>query len=265
MAVCVTCLCPDEQVLQWLRHRGERAPRPRVSLRARAPQLTPCPVCVTQCDECDGSTRGPIPSFNCGDTKCTYTGKPIEFGPMAPICGPKAPAPRAKGTSMNATICDPKQRTVNTGAKCGAPDDFFFHSPWRAPGYVSGGALPCWSARRVPRTPLLCTANVRVRCGVDDAESSTPMPPRCLRPSAGPGHRLLRFRRRSPPRPGQRRLRCGVRKHHPLEGGRLRQQDPPCPRHEDRLEDRGRVRGRMDDPGRKPSSPPTHPCMHLPA
>eukprot|EP01052_Picozoa_sp_SAG31_P013837 SAG31_NODE_843_length_11551_cov_6.757772_13_plen_43_part_00 len=37
---------------------------------------------------------------------------------------------------MNATICDPEQRTVNTGAACGAPDDYFFYSPWRAPGYA---------------------------------------------------------------------------------------------------------------------------------
>lgn len=51
---------------------------------------------------------------------------------------------------MNATICDPQLRTVNTGAKCGAPDDYFFYSPWRAPGYApvidscgsAGGRLP---------------------------------------------------------------------------------------------------------------------------
>ena len=121
---------------------AEHAPHPRTVWFSNG--------CAIGCDACDGSTRGPIPSFNCGDTKCTYTGKKIEFGPTAPICGPKAPAPRAPGTSMNATICDPKQRTVNTGAACGGPDDFFFHSPWRAPGYApvidscgsAGGRLP---------------------------------------------------------------------------------------------------------------------------
>lgn len=37
---------------------------------------------------------------------------------------------------MNATICDPMERTVNTAAECGSPDDYFFHSPWRAPGFA---------------------------------------------------------------------------------------------------------------------------------
>merc|ERR1719326_808501 len=83
--------------------------------------------CAIGCDACDGSTRGPIPSFNCNLTDCVPTGKPIEFGPKAPICGSKA---------MNATLCDPQLRTVNTAAKCGAPDDYFFFSPWRAPGYA---------------------------------------------------------------------------------------------------------------------------------
>jgi hypothetical protein len=44
---------------------------------------------------------------------------------QANVCGSK---------QLNATVCDPKQRTVNTGAECGAADDFFFYSPWRRPG-----------------------------------------------------------------------------------------------------------------------------------
>merc|ERR1740130_1907612 len=56
--------------------------------------------CAIGCAECDGSTRGPIPSFNCNSTACTPTGKPIQFGPQAPICS------KTQG-SMNATICDP--------------------------------------------------------------------------------------------------------------------------------------------------------------
>ena len=27
---------------------------------------------------------------------------------------------------LKATVCDPAQRTVNTGAKCGAEDDFYY-------------------------------------------------------------------------------------------------------------------------------------------
>ena len=73
--------------------------------------------CAIGCDECDGSTRGPIPSFRCTEDNCTPTGQPIPFGPKAPICGPLAPSSsRVKGRSMNATMCDPNQRTVNTRA-----------------------------------------------------------------------------------------------------------------------------------------------------
>jgi hypothetical protein len=84
--------------------------------------------CAIGCGECDGSTRGPIPSFTCTLDKCTPTGKKIQFGPKAPICPGQG--------SMNATMCDPMQRTVNTAAECGGPDDYFFYSPWRAPGYA---------------------------------------------------------------------------------------------------------------------------------
>mmetsp|Transcript_99003 Transcript_99003/g.154770 ORF Transcript_99003/g.154770 Transcript_99003/m.154770 type:complete len:412 (-) Transcript_99003:100-1335(-) len=114
--------------------------------------------CAIGCDACDGSTRGPVPHFECvkgqDESSCDVVPptkpKPIEFGPQAPICGPKAPAPRAPGTSMNATICDPIQRTVNTAAKCGAADDYYYFSPWRAPGYApvidscgtAGGRIP---------------------------------------------------------------------------------------------------------------------------
>ena len=31
-------------------------------------------------------------------------------------------------------MCDPAVRSVNTGAACGAEDDWYFYSPWRAPG-----------------------------------------------------------------------------------------------------------------------------------
>ena len=51
---------------------------------------------------------------------------------------------------MNATICDPALRTVNTAAACGSPEDYFYYSPWRAPGYApvidscgtAGGRVP---------------------------------------------------------------------------------------------------------------------------
>ena len=89
--------------------------------------------CAIGCGECDGNTRGPIPSFECkagqDPANCDVVPKPgahIEFGPKAPICPGNG--------SLPATICDPNQRTVNTGAVCGAADDYFFYSPWRRPG-----------------------------------------------------------------------------------------------------------------------------------
>ena len=63
--------------------------------------------CSIGCEECDGTTRGPSIHTNKTD-----------------ICG--------KG--YKATVCDPKLRTVNTGAECGSEEDSYYYSPWRAPG-----------------------------------------------------------------------------------------------------------------------------------
>jgi len=48
------------------------------------------------------------------------------------------------------TICDSKHRTINIDAPCGGPDDWYYFSPWRAPGAapvmdscgVAGGHKP---------------------------------------------------------------------------------------------------------------------------
>ena len=63
--------------------------------------------CSIGCPECDGKTRGPSIHTDKMDT-----------------CGLK----------YKATICDPKLRTVNTGAECGSDADKYYYSPWRAPG-----------------------------------------------------------------------------------------------------------------------------------
>merc|ERR1719461_353791 len=91
--------------------------------------------CAIGCEECDGSTRGPVPTFQCVDGQAADScdvvplqkHHNIPFGPQAPICGSKAPEPRAPGASMNATICDQAQRTVNTAAECGSAEDYFFY------------------------------------------------------------------------------------------------------------------------------------------
>ena len=55
------------------------------------------------------------------------------------------------GLKFNATICDPKLRTVNTGVECGSDKDSYYYSPWRAPGSspvfdacgIAGGTKVC--------------------------------------------------------------------------------------------------------------------------
>jgi hypothetical protein len=70
----------------------------------------------------NAKTRGPIPTCPCNETCATH------FDGMCArkedTCGAKA----------QATICDPKLRTVNTGAECGSAQDYYYYSPWRAPG-----------------------------------------------------------------------------------------------------------------------------------
>ena len=55
--------------------------------------------CTVFCDECDGDTRGPIPD------------EPSVRHKMN-VCN----------TTMKASVCDKKFRTVNTEAECGAED-----------------------------------------------------------------------------------------------------------------------------------------------
>jgi len=103
--------------------------------------------CAVGCDTCDGSSRGPIP--NCG------------MDPSKPCAPDKHPTGTGRnkvgpGVACNVsngrrpTLCDPALRTVNTGADCGAHNDWYFYSPWRAPGSapvfdscgVAGGHKP---------------------------------------------------------------------------------------------------------------------------
>jgi len=43
----------------------------------------------------------------------------------------------AAGAQAKATNCNPSTRTVNTNATCGADDDWYYFSPWRAVGLFS--------------------------------------------------------------------------------------------------------------------------------
>ena len=98
------------------------------------------------CATCDGASRGPIPSIECADPE-----KPFD------MCKRKMPSTADPTcTAATATLCDPKLRTVNTGAECGADDDWYYFSPWRKPG--SAGVFDsCGVAGGHP--PPACTDN----------------------------------------------------------------------------------------------------------
>lgn len=79
--------------------------------------------CTIGCDKCDGVTRGPIPNNPCPPH--TKPGDGVQCRKKMPSQGCEAQV---------ATNCDPKTRTVNTNATCGGPEDWYYYSPWRAPG-----------------------------------------------------------------------------------------------------------------------------------
>lgn len=108
--------------------------------------------CTIGCPECDGSSDHyghgsagtPMPSF-------IYTGpKPIPpwtapAGTMVLDPTKPRPVPRSicgNRRRTNATICDPRLRTINVQAQCGSSDDIFYFSPWRAPG--SAPVIDSW-------------------------------------------------------------------------------------------------------------------------
>jgi len=106
--------------------------------------------CDISCDECDGQTGQLVHPKFVSDADVTgdwWTGKGIGPDPTAPKAKPRSICANPK---RNATICDPKLRTVNTNAECGSEEDFYYFAPWRAPGTapvidacgVAGGRLP---------------------------------------------------------------------------------------------------------------------------
>ena len=74
------------------------------------------------CPTPDATTRGPVPTVECNTSQA------------AALDGMCARKMDTCGSGAKATICDPEMRTVNTGAECGAEDDYYYYSPWRAPG-----------------------------------------------------------------------------------------------------------------------------------
>jgi len=99
--------------------------------------------CDIGCDTCDGATGQKIP---CCNTKFLYTGNGTvpSWGGDGIVPDPKwlaQFAPHSKWRPENVkypdrkpTVCDKRLRTINTNAECGAPDDYWYYTPWRYPG-----------------------------------------------------------------------------------------------------------------------------------
>jgi hypothetical protein len=121
--------------------------------------------CQIGCGACDGSTRGPVPKFILPGGKTPPNWDPWAAPGLVP--DPAYPQPNIFGNSTpisaggsgqsicaarrpRATICDRRLRTVNIDAPCGGLTDYYYYSPWRAPGTapvldacgVAGGRRP---------------------------------------------------------------------------------------------------------------------------
>lgn len=115
--------------------------------------------CDIGSDRCDGVTGQKVP---CCSVKFFYKGNgssPPSWGGEGVVVDPKFVAsfernlvrPKfIKYPDRNATLCDPRLRTLNTAAECGSPEDFWYFAPWRYPGAApvtdscgtAGGVLP---------------------------------------------------------------------------------------------------------------------------
>jgi hypothetical protein len=121
--------------------------------------------CTIGCDECDGKHN----HIGHGNQRFLYKGmsradmkknnvtmpNPWVPNPGEMTLDPKTmksidPHSNCAAPTTNATICDPRLRTLNTEAECGSKLDFYQFSPWRAPGSApvidacgsAGGTIP---------------------------------------------------------------------------------------------------------------------------
>lgn len=120
--------------------------------------------CTIGCDKCDGTNN----HFGHGGQRFLYKGmslaevhaKNLTIPAWTPAPGDMEldpastaglkPRPNCARPAVNATVCDPRLRTVNTQAPCGSPLDIYYWSPWRHPGSapvldacgVAGGRRP---------------------------------------------------------------------------------------------------------------------------
>eukprot|EP00658_Telonema_sp_P-2_P049544 TRINITY_DN3768_c0_g2_i5.p1 TRINITY_DN3768_c0_g2~~TRINITY_DN3768_c0_g2_i5.p1 ORF type:complete len:285 (-),score=64.54 TRINITY_DN3768_c0_g2_i5:53-907(-) len=106
--------------------------------------------CTVGCDACDGTTN----HVGHGSQQFLYQGmnqsavnahKVIISNPFSPPAGEMILDPSSlpglhirpgclHPNPNKPTVCSSNQRTANTQAECGSPEDFYYYSPWRAPG-----------------------------------------------------------------------------------------------------------------------------------
>jgi hypothetical protein len=120
--------------------------------------------CTVGCESCDGTSshvgHGTQSWLYKGMTSAEVKAKNISLpNPFNPKPGDMVLDPKSKfevkpgcdkPNGQKATICASSLRSCNTQAKCGAPDDYYFYSPWRYPGSApmidscgsAGGRLP---------------------------------------------------------------------------------------------------------------------------
>eukprot|EP00656_Telonema_subtile_P001283 TRINITY_DN10590_c0_g4_i1.p1 TRINITY_DN10590_c0_g4~~TRINITY_DN10590_c0_g4_i1.p1 ORF type:complete len:434 (+),score=70.86 TRINITY_DN10590_c0_g4_i1:45-1346(+) len=122
--------------------------------------------CTVGCDECDGTVNhvghGQQQFLYKGmDQATVITDKVFIPDPFNPPVGDMLLDPKSlsglsikpgcdKPNGQKATICNSSLRTANTQAECGSPEDYYFYSPWRAPGSapvidacgMAGGRFP---------------------------------------------------------------------------------------------------------------------------
>ena len=105
--------------------------------------------CTIGCDRCDGSQnhvghglQGFLYQGMSGETlrkKNITIADPFNPPPGSMLLDPNTTATlnissNCAHRSTNATVCSSALRTANTQAECGSADDFYYFSPWRAPG-----------------------------------------------------------------------------------------------------------------------------------
>jgi len=150
--MCAITFCEDGKNCQGSCAKSAHIPGQEDALTARNGQS--CywfsNGCTVGCDACDGTTNhvghGSQQFLYKGMNQSAVIANKITIpDPFNPPAGDMVLDPKSKPALLikpgcdkpngaKATICASSLRTANTQAKCGSDDDFYYYSPWRAPG-----------------------------------------------------------------------------------------------------------------------------------